>query len=88
MSKRGSKRKRSARLNAKSKAQKLSYDELPKKTLLKILSYLPSRRYAALVNKDWYTAACEIDNAEGIYKLNFDGTDDKVNKNSKQKFHS
>lgn len=36
-----------------------------------ILSHLPSRKYAAQVNRAFYRAVCEIENAEEIYRMNF-----------------
>lgn len=50
--------------------------EFPKdfdhKVLVKILSYVPNRRHAALVNKEWYKAATENDNKEEIYKIHLE----------------
>lgn len=39
----------------------------------KILSYVPNRRYSALVNKYFYKAVCKVDNNENIYRFHCDG---------------
>lgn len=48
-------------------------DNLPDNIFKKILSYVPSRRNSARVNKKFYNAVCELDNNEDIYKFHFVG---------------
>lgn len=49
---------------------------IPFKALVLALSYVDSRRYAAQVNKEWYSAVCALDDVQDIYKLNYDGNID------------
>ena len=55
-------------------------DSVGDEQLKKILSYVPVRRFAAQVNKQWYRVVCALDDDEEIYKLNLDGADGIVRK--------
>lgn len=51
--------------------------QLDHQQLLNILSYVPNRRQAALVNKSFYAAVCEVDFKQDVYKLVFNGAIDQ-----------
>lgn len=49
-----------------------SIDDLSHELLMKVLNFVPKRRYSALVNKSFYDAVCDIDSKKDIYKLVLD----------------
>lgn len=53
-------------------------DLLSDNLLKKVLSYVPSRRYAAQVNQQFYRVVCLLDEEQDIYKLKLDGADEVV----------
>lgn len=55
-------------------------DSLSDGLLKNVLSYVPSRRYAAQVNRQFHRVVCSLDDEQNIYKLKLAGTENNVNK--------
>lgn len=63
-------------------------EKLPRESLQDIMRHVGNRREAALVCKEFYSAVCDVDNSEDIYKLVFNQFIDDLQIQANSIFHS
>lgn len=76
--KRNASSQRKSKKIRKRETKEMNFDNIDfKAVLMMVLKYVPSRRNAAMVNKEWYNAVAQADSEENIYRINFDGYETK-----------